>query len=481
MYSEQDIREARKKQNADMQKRWTDLEEDLIKRTSPETGSEITEALKEMHALLTDGGVVAWFANLYDPKTGGFYYSNSARDTDGFFPDLESTKQALSFFGSSGMAPEFGADAARALPEWFGDGIVRFAKERQNKNGYFYNPQYPKEEADKRMARLGRDLDWGVGLLSMYGEQPTYDTPNGIRGNGLLYDGTPAPDYRKAEKSASSDTKYDPDEFVIEHLRDKESFIAHLESFERDDTVHKNSWYVGNHFESQATQIYERDKVLKARGADYSLCDILAEWFRKHQNKETGAWTLGETVNYDCTNGILKICSTFNRMKREFPLPVRCVETAIKCIKHTTPIPSTCHALNPWYALRNIVDNVERFNSSPDLERVKAEIDELRAYILENCAEMIRKSSAKLSVLKMEDGSFEYAANGNNGSSQGMPVSVNGIHEGNVNAYICTRAVAAHIYGLLGYENMPLFGAADRMEFINILEKSRDEVLDLAK
>ncbi len=39
--------------------------------------------------------ILSWLASLYDPKTGGFYYSVSARDSDRFFPDLESTYQAV--------------------------------------------------------------------------------------------------------------------------------------------------------------------------------------------------------------------------------------------------------------------------------------------------------------------------------------------------------------------------------------------------
>ena len=103
------------------------------------------------------------------------------------------------------------------------------------------------------------------------------------------------------------------------------------------------------------------------------------------------------------------------------------------------------------------------------------EVDGLRRYILENSADMIRAAREKLSVLKMSDGSFEMSANGKNGYSQGMPVSLPECHEGNVNAYICTRAVPAHIFNILGYENMPLFGEADRMLFVNILEEKHQK------
>ena len=231
MYSTEEINGAEMIHENFMRERWRLLEEDLIKRTSHKTGKDITEALKEMHALITRGDVVSWFANLYDPVTGGFYYSNSARDNDGFLPDLESTRQVMSFFLGSGMADKFGGDIKSALPEWISDGFVKFVKKMQDVNGYFYHPQWSKEETDAHLPRLGRDLDWAVNLLGMCGAKPTYDTPNGIKGDGLLWDGTPAPEYKSIACERNIDES-DPDALVKPHLKDKESFIAYLDSFE---------------------------------------------------------------------------------------------------------------------------------------------------------------------------------------------------------------------------------------------------------
>ena len=476
MYSLTEIEKADIGHKEVMKKRWHDLEADLASRTSPDIGRDIIAALRDMQELMTRGDVVSWFANLYDPVTGGFYYSNSARDNARFLPDLESTRQVMSFFAGSGMADEFGGNAIAALPEWVRDGFVKFVKERQDVNGYFYHPQWSKEETDAHLPRLGRDLDWAVNLLKMCGAKPTYDTPNGMKGDGLLWDGTPAPDYKRTFCGVE-DGEHANDDLVKPHLKDKESFMAYLGTFEENDEIHKNSWRVGNTLESQARMILDRDRVLKERGADYSLCDILADWFAKHQNPATGAWTRGDEVSTDSTNGLLKIASAFNRIERELPNPLICIETAIKVIKTTDSIPTICHALNPWYALTTIVENVRKFGTSSDKEHMDREIKMLKQHILENAAEMIRISAAKLSALKMEDGSFEFTANGKNGYAQGMPISVQDLHEGNVNAYICTRAVPAHIYNLLGYKNMQLFGEADRMRFVNILEERRKTAL----
>lgn len=468
MYSAKEIDAARALHKEKTEHRFELIELSLREKTSPEIGRDIAVALRELHAMLTEGGVVEWFANLYDGEAGGFYYSNSARDVRGFLPDLESTRQALAYFESCGMAAEFQGDMVAALPAWLGGDIIRFVKKMQDKNGYFYHPQWSREDSDAHLARLGRDLEWAVWLLSKFGAKPTYDTPNGVKGDGLLADGRRAPDFSCSECDGVGGAS---EELVKAHLVDKDSFTAYLNEFDASGEIYTNSWKVGNLLESQASMIYGRDEVLRSRGADYSLCDILAEWLERHQNPKNGAWTLGDTVDTGSTNGILKIASAYNKIKREFPRPLLAIDTAITIAKSREPIPSVCHALNPWYAMSVLMTNVKEHSNSEEGEAVMAEVSRLGDRIIENAADMIRAAVEKLSVLKMEDGSFEFAANGKNGYAQGMPIAVQDLHEGNVNAYICTRAVAAHIYNVLGYENMPLFGEGDRMEFVNILEE----------
>ena len=68
-------------------------------------GDEVAEAMKELQSLFTDG-LPVWFANLWDDGIGGFYYSNSARDNEGFLPDIESTSQALGNLKGAGLVKE---------------------------------------------------------------------------------------------------------------------------------------------------------------------------------------------------------------------------------------------------------------------------------------------------------------------------------------------------------------------------------------
>ena len=59
--------------------KWAELE----KLAAP----SVVEALKKLHAFYDGRKIAVWAANLYDPATGGFYYSNSARDNEGYAPE----------------------------------------------------------------------------------------------------------------------------------------------------------------------------------------------------------------------------------------------------------------------------------------------------------------------------------------------------------------------------------------------------------
>jgi hypothetical protein len=139
---------------------WADIEATLTQNYGKELAEESVKALRSYYQLYTDD-LVSWFANLYDPVVGGYYFSNSARNSEGFLPDLESTNQALGFIISSGMGAP-----ADVLPEEMQKQIVNFARSLQSpENGHFYHPQWGKELTDKYPARKGRDINNAIKIL----------------------------------------------------------------------------------------------------------------------------------------------------------------------------------------------------------------------------------------------------------------------------------------------------------------------------
>ena len=179
----------------DIAQKWVELEGAI----ADDYAEEITSALKSLYAVYSDD-VVSWFANLYEPyvcicsgecqKTqycggGGYYYSNSARNTEGYLPDAESTRQALNFISGSGLADSFGGYYMDFVPDWMREQIIRFIKGLQDSGGYFYHPQWGKELTDTSLSRRARDLKWCTKILEDFGVKPTYNTPNGMKGDGV--------------------------------------------------------------------------------------------------------------------------------------------------------------------------------------------------------------------------------------------------------------------------------------------------------
>ncbi len=101
-------------------------------------GDELTAAIRSLYNYFDGPKIAGWLVNLYDPELGGFYYSRSARDYEGFLPDLESTSQALSMLAGSlgALSPD------TMLPDEIKMKLVAFARNMQSsQDGYFYHPQ----------------------------------------------------------------------------------------------------------------------------------------------------------------------------------------------------------------------------------------------------------------------------------------------------------------------------------------------------
>ena len=96
-------------------------------------GVEIADAARRFYTLFT-GGMVEWIGSIWDRKSGGFYFSHSARDTDGFEPDIESTGQALGVLQDLGLTED-----PWIYPEPFRTRVVEYLRELQDPDGFFYH------------------------------------------------------------------------------------------------------------------------------------------------------------------------------------------------------------------------------------------------------------------------------------------------------------------------------------------------------
>ncbi len=448
-------------------------------------GKSATNALKEMYDNIYSKDLADWFANLFDPRTGGFYYSNSARDNKkaeycgayyDLLPDIESTEQALYFIKRSGMLSGIG-NIQNAFPDWMKESIIKFVKEKQDPNGYFYHPQWSKTMIDEHLSRKGRDLSKAINILSMLGAKPTYDTQTGVKGDGLLADGTPVsktaltkPLNTTVTHSVSSKVAASDD--IPSHLKDETSFKIYLAQY--DSSMSWNSYWIGNQIAAQADQIKARDAVLKGEGANYSLVEILHAWLDGHCYESTGHWS--QKANYDGLNGLMKISATYQTLGIPLPYPEAAVRSAIATIDTDETNETVCYAYNSWFTVCNVINNVNRHRPAEEAVRI---VESIRAEIRSRAPELIRATMEKQGKFICKDNSFGYTVSGSSPTSQGMPVAIPDTKEGDINAtLICTSGTLEQVFWALGCSEVPILGRADFNRFISIIEENRSKITD---
>ncbi len=453
---------------------WETLEFYVASKIGADGAASFVSALRELYSIY-DESMVEWYARLYDPEYGGYYYSNSARDNSHvqyngsyyeLLPDIESTNQALNFLISSGMT----SDYARDLPAFMKEQIVEFVRSCQDPNGYFYHPQWTKAMTDSRISRRSRDLIWAENILQRFGERPFYTTPGGMQGS-------------LASSSASLTLPLSRDNIslcsyivrasvVNSNLKDKASFTAYLNGL----SIGSRSYHVGNELTAQTEEILERDRQLKKEGKDYQLMDILIAWLNENQDPATGCWQKSYTSDpYYATNGLLKISGIYNSAEVAMPNAKAAAASAIKAITLDAPLGAVVDLYNTWFTVDIIVKNIRKYGAFED----KLYANEMVGELLLAAPEAIRRSKEKISVFQKSDGSFSYTPSSSASTSQGMPVAIYGTNEGDVNATgISSTGLIGYMMNALELSSYKplLFGKNDFRKYISIIEEKNREV-----
>ncbi len=407
------------------------------KRLEETTSPEFVSSMRDLYSLY-DAELVDWFAGLYDPSIGGWYYSNSARDNEKvtykdreylLLPDAESTRQALGCLYNSGIT--LGKPYGEFLPEIMKREIGNFMYNLQDPDGFFYHPQWGK---DIPLSRRGRDLSWGRITLENLGMKTKYPT---------VVD-TP-PESREANKET----------LIPEHLRSKDAFIDYLDSLD----IEHHSYHAGNQLDAQFAQI-------KSQG----LADTLIDYLNEKRNAENGFWH-AET-NYYGNNGFMKISGTYNGAGRLIPYAKEAAMSAFRALSSDEPVKGIVDIYNIWVSISNIKNNLRRFGGE-DGGRLA---DELLSELRIGAVDALRHTKEKLAVFKEPDHAISYCIGHASFTSQGMPVCIPDLPEGDVNATSIAVSTGHNlIYSALELNEyrIPLFGKSDSDRFLAIIEENR--------
>jgi len=427
-----------------------------------ENAERIVAALKKMYSMYTDD-LVKWYANLYDPYYGAYYCSTSGKENEGYLPDIESTVQALNFIQGSGMIDHLGADWTKVLSDEMKEKLIRFAKRMQEPNGYFYNLLKTQEEIDAHIAKRGRDVGWCTSILRSLGAKPTYDTPNGVKGDGVDYNGNPV-----ACTAASADgTKPAAARNYPAYLENKETMLRYLN--EEVDIVNK-SYVYGNQLNGTYSQIKARDEALRAEGSDYSLCDIFINWLNERIDPVTGYWSPKPT--FAGTNGYFKVIVIYNAWGYPYPALEKAAESVIAGILGDEPSENNiCEVYNLWSALLSTKQNAKKCHSPQMSEKILAKIRQL---MIEKGEEAILNTYKKQSAYQKPDGAYSHKVIGSmRGHQGGIPTGL-GLEEGDVDAIgKATTGIVNNIFSAYEIEKVPIYSAKEWELYKSILENSR--------
>lgn len=416
--------------------------EEAYEKAEPIIGADGVEALREFMTLY-DERLYFWAANLWDTERGGFYYSNSARDTNGFLPDIESTVQMMRFIYNSGLYEGRGECYGDSTPDFMKEKLVEFAQSLIDPDdGYAYHPQWG---YNITVSRRGRDLNWTTSLLSQFGVEPKHKTAyqrieeaNSDKSDGSMVGGTP---------------------LLPNHLLSTEAFEKYLSDFESPGSTHyvgRSTYSLGNYIQSQSRQI-------KSAGEEYVT--ILADWYAKLQREDNGLFE--ESICYNSTNGLMKILLTFTSLKKPFPNAVKALESTIAVTGGDESPGWVCCYYNPWITIFNLLNNIRRFD-----DEKKAE--ELQSIVQKNAAKLIKNTFEKSKLFKKRDGAFSYYPETSTASSQSAPVAPERFPEGDVNATtLAATGTLINMCKALGIKPIPIFCREDGEIFLDLIKNAR--------
>ena len=413
-------------------------------------GSDAAAALKQIYTLF-DSDYYLLLSHLFDPGVGGFYYSISARDNDGFLPDLESSRQILNVVNNSGLASAYGNNWINLFSSDEKALIAKFVQDMKADDGYYYHPQWG---TNISTSRRSRDLTSATFILKSLGliESAVAIDDYASSPTGLTSRLGTTASYAVARVVATSATP--------SHLASEAAFRAYME--EREAALKSNSYSIGNTLSAQSGEI-------NAAGLHSVLIEYLNKW-----QFDNGLWE--STVSYNAINGLMKISMMYTTddlknnitktkaalnslmtfMLDELDENGNLTDEALEAVEGITFI------YNPWVSLAKLSGALTDTDKTNFNTKLKA-----------NAANLINGTYKKLCVFEKKDGGFSYQPKTSSYQSQGEIVALRGVAESDVNATtIAAGMVVSYILPVFGVPtaSMPkLFTEADSEMFYELL------------
>ena len=416
--------------------KWKAIED----RVGGDAGKRTVGALKALYSIYDDR-MVEWMASLYDPESGAWYHSRSGQATEGYGPDAESTIEVFQFLEQTGMTG--GRSYVDVTPEWLKEKVAKFCYELQDKDGYFYHPQWGKAMYLENgwYSRRSRDSDWCRHLIKVFSD-------------GKFKYPLPGENLRVGGEKLSE---------VPERWRSVENFKKYLYSLD----LKNRSYHTGNTLQSEASERTMYGKVLNE-----DLHRITVDWLDENVSPKTGLWQADDATDYYAVSGLCKLTWAYNTAHRPLLYPREGIRSAMAAILSDERAGGATETLNPWSCIANGISNVRRYGKGDDFA------DEILREVWEWAPDGIMKTAEKMEGFKMPDGGMSYSLRGCCETSQGAPVAIAGSREGDINGNCCaSSAVINYIFRALAIDDIqiPLFDEGNLARFFEIVEEREAE------
>ena len=445
-------------------KKYADLSySDIWERIATDAGEDVADALLRLRSFYDTDKIIEWAASLYDPERGGFYFSESARDTKGYLPDIESTAQLLGVLKDDCAFSDIDSE----MPEEIKRKVISFTRSLQAEDGYFYHPQWPQGKEHLNVDRYGRDLVSGTGLFSLFtlsdGERQVKQYPDRCIPGGMkcaVHTGTDGccPICDSAEDTGPVTTTAD----VHPDYTSREAFSDWLEKFNAN--VKTNS--------GQAHKIAELRYEINAHGYMDVVLDHLdrvqAEVYAEQSaagETPSGLWQ--RAANYRAVWGLLKYMALYNDPVWGRRIDIKYVPHIVDiCIRVIGMPPDGAYMMNDlmnqWRGISRIIDNVRKYYGEDAVRSIYAQVRR-------NAAPLVENTIKKLAPFKLEDGTIAYQSNGRTlRRIYGVLIS-EGEREADINALACSLGLYGSVLASLGVERVPPFSHCDGARFSELL------------
>ncbi len=430
------------------------------KINNEDAADDILNALNGLRLIFNDNhSIVKWLANLYDPETGGFYYSNSARNNEGYLPDLESTSQAIGIIES--ILIGYGGTLTDYFGEEIASAFVSFARSMQDPNGYFYHPQWSRTLVDSSADRRSRDLLNALNILEYFGAAPVYDTPNGVKGDGVTAAAsnlsTPL-SMNKAVSAVKAVSSSADDIYIPSYLKSKDDFETYLSGL----NIKSDPLAACETLSSEISLYIAIDEILEEQGASYRLCSLLYSYLTRLQNTSTGLWSYGGETIYEELSKLAAVVNIYNGIEKSIPKYEVVLNTLYNALQFEEEVDEITDISYTWSAVAVVVSNITSYGTASSQDQISYYL----SLFYDSFADYLTATKEKLSLFLRDDGSFSTTPSGSASSVLGMPVAVPLMDEGDMNAtLIATNSIWLAIFRSLDIGNIPIFTTADRMMF----------------